>query len=235
MKAVDWLGLSETGSDRVPVLNPFPLALTWVMVSVAVPLLVNCIVCVLGEPTTTLPKLALEGVMFRPACTPLPVTGMTALAPCELVTVMLPETFSEALGLNEILIEVFPPAANVTGVEIPLTAKSVAFTVIWERVTLVVPLLVMVTFWERELPTFTPVMLRLAGFGVSVTEAAVPVPLKATALGELGALLARLTLPAKLPAVVGANKTVKVVLPPAATVAGVTNPLTLYPLPVTES
>ena len=88
-------------------------------------------------------------------------------------------------------------------------------------------MLVIVTFWELELPTFTPGKPKLDGLEVSVTEAAVPVPLKATVLGELGALLAMLTAPGKLPAVVGANKTLKVVAPPAARIAGVTNPLTL--------
>jgi hypothetical protein len=80
-----------------------------------------------------------------------------------------------------------------------------------------------------------PVKLKLVGLAESVTVAAAPVPLRATALGEFGALLVMLTLPAKLPAVVGANKTLNVAVPPAATVAGVVSPLTLKALPVTAN
>ena len=55
--------MREIGSGRVLVLNPLPVTLTCVIVSVPVPLFVNLIVCVLGEPTVTVPKLALDGVM----------------------------------------------------------------------------------------------------------------------------------------------------------------------------
>ena len=54
-----------------------------------------------------------------------------------------------------------------------------------------------------------PVKFKLVGFAERVTVAAVPVPLRATVSGELGALLVRFTLPLKLPAVVGAKVTVK--------------------------
>jgi len=141
--------------------------------------------------------------------------------------VMLPVIFSEADGLNATLIVAFCPAASVVGVVMPLTAKSLAFTVICETVKLVLPLLVTVTFFELELPAFTFVKLRLVGFEDRVTDAAVPVPLKDNTLGEFGALLAMLTVPLKVAAVVGANSTLNFTLPPAATVAGVTNPLTL--------
>lgn len=103
-------------------------------------------VCVLEEPTVTFEKLALEGVIVSAGCTALPDTERTALAPCELATVMLPVIFSEAVGLKDTLITAFRPAANVIGVEIPLTPKSLAFTVICEMVALVFPMLVTVTF-----------------------------------------------------------------------------------------
>jgi hypothetical protein len=99
-------------------------------------------------------------------------------------------------------------------------------------VALVFPLFVMVTFWELEAPTLIPVKLKLVVLAESETVAAVPVPLRATTLGELGALLVMLTPPVRLPAVVGANKTLKVAVLPAAIVAGVVSPLTLKALPV---
>lgn len=94
--------------------------------------------------------------------------------------------------------------------------------------------MVTVTLFELELPALTFVKLRLLGFEDNVTDAAVPVPLSASTLGELGALLAMLTVPLRLPAVVGANRTLNVAVPPAAMVAGVTSPLTLYALPFSE-
>jgi len=126
------------------------------------------------------------------------------------------------------------PAFNVTGVDIPETLKSFAFTETWESVTLVLPLLVTVTLLEVLVPAFTLAKLTLAGLAESVTAAATPVPASTTAFGEFGALLEMLTLPARLPAVVGAKSTLKVVLAPAAMVAGVFNPLTLYGAPFTE-
>ncbi len=88
-----------------------------------------------------------------------------------------------------------------------------------------------------ELLVPTPILPneRLVGLTERVTEAATPVPVKATALGELGALLEMLTLPDSAPAVVGANRTLKVALAPAAMVAGAFKPLTLYPAPLADT
>ena len=125
------------------------------------------------------------------------------------------------------LIAAFCPAANVNGAVMPLVLKSLAFTVTCESVTLVFPLLVIVTLLEVELPALTFVKLTLVGFDEIVTDAAVPVPLKDKIFGEFGALLVMLTVPVRLPAAVGANSTLNVAVPPAGTAAGVVNPLTL--------
>ncbi len=183
----------------------------------------------------TFPKLAVEGVTVRPGCTALPVTGMTALAPWLLAMVILPVMFSDALGLNDTVNAAFCPATNVAGVVMPVALKSFAFTVICEMVIALLPAFVMVMLLEVELPAFTPGKLMLLGLAVSVTVAAVPVPLKETTLGEVGALLITLIDPVSTPAVVGANSALKVAFPPAATATGVANPLTLYPLPATDS
>ena len=61
----------------------------------------------------------------------------------------------------------------------------------------------------------------------SVLVAATPVPLSATVAGEFGALLAILTVPDRLPAVVGANTALNVTLAPGATVLGTLSPLTV--------
>jgi len=134
--------------------------------------------------------------------------------------------------VNDTFMTTFCPALSVSGVEIPLSVKSFAFTVTCEMVRLVFPLFVIVTVLELELPTLIPVKLTLVGLAERVAEAATPVPLKATAFGELGALLEMTTLPDKLPAAVGANRALKVVLCPAAIVAGAFKPLMLKPEPL---
>jgi len=97
------------------------------------------------------------------------------------------------------------------------------------------PLLVMVTFLELEMPAFTLGKLKLAGLVESVTDAATPVPLRASELGEFGALLETVTVPARPPAIVGANRTLNVAVLPGGNVAGVASPLTLYAVPVTDN
>jgi len=116
----------------------------------------------------------------------------------------------------------------------PDTLKSLAFTEIVETVTLLLPLFVIVTFFELLLPALIFENDTLVGLAVSVTEAATPVPVKETAFGEFGALLVTVTLPVSTPAVVGANSAVNATVAPPAIVAGVFSPLTVYPAPFTE-
>ena len=47
------------------MLKPLPVTLTCVMESVPVPVLLNWMVCVLGDPTVVFPKLTLEGVIVN--------------------------------------------------------------------------------------------------------------------------------------------------------------------------
>lgn len=100
------------------------------MVNAAVPVLLNWIVCEAALPTETLPNAAFVGVMLRAACTPLPLIGITAFAPCVLVTVMFPVTDSALTGVNVTFRTAVFPAAMVVGVVIPLTCTSLPFTVI---------------------------------------------------------------------------------------------------------
>ena len=98
---------------------------------------------------------------------------------------------------------------------------------------LALPLLVSVTLFALALPVFTLPKLKFAGLAETVTDAATPVPLSATAAGVLDALLVMLTMPVKPPAAAGANCALKVVLFPAAIDDGVVRPVTLYPAPLT--
>ena len=65
MKVVACPGLRVMGRDNVPMVKPLPATLICVAVKVAVPLFINWNVCVASDPTVTLPKFALEGVMVR--------------------------------------------------------------------------------------------------------------------------------------------------------------------------
>ena len=152
---------------------------------------------------------------------------ITEVAPCALVTVMLPETFSAVVGPKTTFIVWLCPAPRVTGSEKPLVLMSVALTSTWEMVRLEFPLLVSVTLLALEFPAFTLPKLRLVGLADKVTEAATPVPLNDTVAGEFGTLLEMVTDPARLPAVVGAKTALNVALAPAANVFGVARPLTL--------
>jgi hypothetical protein len=114
----------------------------------------------------------------------------------------------------------------------PPTEKSFALTLICEMLRLVFPELAIVTLFELELPTLTEEKLKLVGVAVMVTVPATPEPLRATVVGEFGALLEIVTVPESVPDVVGANNTLNVALWPAASDAGVLSPLTLKLVPL---
>jgi len=225
----------DRGKFKPLVLKPEPVALACVIVSVALLGLPTWIVWELVAPTTTFPKLALDGVRLIPACVPVPLTEMTEFEPCVVVTVMFPLTFSAAAGLKITFIVCVWPGGSVTGRATPLSVTSFAPTVIWEIVRFEFPLFVSVTLLVLELPALTLPKLRLVGLADSVTLEATPVPLKEIVAGEPGALLFTVIVPDRLPAAVGANTALNVALAPAAKAAGVFRPLTLYPAPLTVS
>ena len=98
-------------------------------------------------------------------------------------------------------------------------------TVIDEICTLVLPVLVIVSFFVDEDPVFTFPKAKLAELKERVCVAATPVPLNATVAGDVAALLTMLTVPARFPAVGGANTTLNVAVAPTATVVEL-SPLT---------
>jgi hypothetical protein len=134
-----------SGRVNPVVLNALPVTLTCETVNAAVPVLLSRMVWESVVPIATLPKLKLAGVMLNAACTPVPVTGMTALAPCVLETVTFPLTLSVVVGLKLTVIDVVCEGVKVTGVVIPETLTSFALTVTWEIVTLVFPEFLMLT------------------------------------------------------------------------------------------
>ena len=84
--------------------------------------------------------------------------------------------------------------------------------------------------WEFVDPTAT--LPKFALEGVRLIAGAMPAPVTGTLKGELLALLVTVTLPDTLPAVVGANTTLRVADAAAFTVIGVVSPFPLNPVPV---
>ena len=94
--------------------------------------------------------------------------------------------------------------------------------------------MVIVTFCvAEEVPVVVfPKLNPVVGLIPRVRIAAILVPLRATEVGEVGALLTMEMLPETVPTVVGRKATVTVVCCPAFTLSGNENPLTLKPEPV---
>jgi hypothetical protein len=94
------------------------------------------------------------------------------------------------------------------------------------------PVFVIVTFCVAEdVPVVTLPKLKLAGLTLSVRVAAIPVPLRLTAVGEVGALLTIEMVPDAAPANVGRKASVIVVCCPAFKFKGKVKPLMLKPAP----
>ena len=146
-----------------------------------------------------------------------------------LVMETLPLMLPVAGGANCALKVVFCPAARVSGRDKPLMVNPVPEALAAEMVTLAVPELLNVMGCVPLLPTSTFPKLKLEGLGVSVP--CTPVPLKAIAAGDPGALLLMEMLPDALPVDAGKNCAVKEILEPALIVCGRVKPLRLKPVP----
>jgi hypothetical protein len=106
--------------------------------------------------------------------------------------------------------------------------------VIDDIATFELPVFVIVMFCAADLlPVLTVPKFKLVGFTDSTRLAVVPAPVNATLAGESGELLVIVNVPVALPAVVGANFTLKLLVAPAASVNGkVATPVRLNPVPV---
>ena len=221
-----------TGAVIPVVLKPTPVTVTEEIVTVALPLFVRLTVCELLVPVVTLPKAALVGVADNWGCVPVPlklidVGEFGALLTIEMLPLALPADVGANLALNVVL----SPAPNVRGVVIPVVLKPAPVAVTAEIVTVAVPPFVRVMVCELLVPVATLPNAALVGDAASC--ACVPVPLNAIVVGEFGASLTIEMLPLALPAEVGANLALNVVVSPAPNVRGVLNPLMLRPVPDT--
>jgi hypothetical protein len=113
----------------------------------------------------------------------------------------------------------------------PLTVYGAPGPVTCVIVTVELPVLVTDTFDEVDCPAATSPNVTLVGLELSIGVELVPKPPSEIIKDGFDALLVIWTLPEALPAIVGANTTVKEMFPPAFTVAGTFKPLRLNPAP----
>ena len=199
------------------------------------PVFFTVIVCEFVVPSTTVPKLTLDGVTLirgAGAAAPVPVRLSVVGDPAALlVRTTLPLTAVVPVGAKVTVKELVPPAAIFRGVVSPLIVKPVPLIVALEIDSVALPALVIVTVLGLLLPSVT--VPNATGEGLSEICGATPAPLKGRVFGELLALLVSVMLPDTFPVTVGANITVRIVEPPAFTVTGVVKPLSLNPAPLT--
>jgi hypothetical protein len=138
------------------------------------------------------------------------------------------------VGANFTVKVVLCPAVSVTGGVIPEMLYPVPAAATAEIVALVPPVFVTVSVWLEFCPTVMFVKVKLVGAGVR-TAAPTAVPLSGIAKLGFEAFEVTVTVPANVPADVGANITVKVVLCPGVSVTGGVIPEMLYPAPATAT
>jgi len=104
VKEVVCPGLRVAGTDKPVMLKPVPEVLAAEIVTLAVPELLNVMVCVPLLPTSTFPKLKLEGLGVSAPCTPVPLKAIVAGEFVALLaTLTLPVTLPAAVGAKATL------------------------------------------------------------------------------------------------------------------------------------
>jgi len=165
-------------------------------------------------------------------CAPLPPNAIDTV-PALLPIVMDHATLPVADGANVMLSAAVCPGVNVVLAPAPLTAKPAPFTSTLEIVTFVFPVLVSVAPSELLLPSSTLPKSRLLVLELNSAVDVIELPLVEIIRGEFGALLTSAIEPVPLPAELGVNTTLNVVLWPGAMLIGNARPDVPKPVPVT--
>lgn len=168
-----------------------------------------------------MPKVRLVGLAASdPGVAPVPESGMLRLGfdPFE-VMLMLPLTVPVAAGAKRAEKVAFCPAFRVNGSVSPLRLKPLPVAAAAEIVRLVPPELVSVPESDFEAPVATLPKLRLVGFATK-SPAVVPVPESGRLTLPCAPVVVNVTLPLKVPLLVGAKIMEAEVLFPARSVIG---------------
>ena len=128
----------------------------------AVPEFVIVKLCDFVWPSITLPKLKLAGLIVKPACTPVPLTGIVNVGVLPLfVTVKFPLAAPAAVGANVTDKVAVADGFTVAGAVTPVTAKPVPETETALICTAPVPVFVKVICCTELLPVPTLPKLKL--------------------------------------------------------------------------
>jgi len=164
VKEVVCPGLRVAGTDKPAMLKPAPEALAPEIVTLAVPELLSVMVCAPVLPTSTFPKLKLDGLGESAASMPLPASeAIVGELRALLVKETLPDMLPGAVGTNCALKALDCPGARENGKVNPLMLKPAPVTLPCVRLKLAVPELVKVTVWALAVPTATFPKLTLLG------------------------------------------------------------------------
>jgi hypothetical protein len=147
LKLTLWPEFKVVGRVNPLMLNPAPAAVAAEIFRLEPPEFVSVSEIVWLFPTTSVPKLTLEGLaVSAPSATALPLSGIISvgLEPSDEI-VSEPLGLPTALGLNFTLIEALCPGFRVTGRAKPLTEKPAPVVAADEIVTLEPPVLVSVS------------------------------------------------------------------------------------------
>lgn len=229
----DMVLLGVTVCAEKPVtLKPAPVTLSDETTRFTVPVFFTVIVCELFVPSTTLPKVTLEGVIDMAGSAPLPLSGIAVGEAGRFVeTEMLPETAPADAGAKTALKLMLLPGVSVSAVKLT-TLNPVPVTLSDETTKLALPVFLKVIACVEPVPSATVPKLTLEG--VTDMAGCVPVPVRAIAVGEFGRFVETKMLPETAPAVVGEKTALNVIVPLAVSVCA-TKPVTLKPVPVTLS
>lgn len=203
-------GPKVVGSAKPLRLKPAPEAAAAVIFKLEPPEFVSVSVTVWFPPTTTVPKLMVEGVADNaPSATPDPANAIDRFGfdPSE-ATAMLPDALPVAVGLNLTLKLALCPALSVAGSVSPLIENCAPVTFAAEIVRLLPPEFVSVSVTVCVTPTCTLPKFTLAGLAVS-PPSVTPLPVAEIVRGELEASELTLNEPVCDPVVVGENLALK--------------------------
>ena len=229
----DMVLLGVTVCAEKPVtLKPAPVALWDETTRFTVPVFLTVIVCESFVPSTTLPKLTLEGVIDIAGSAPVPVSGIAVGEPGRFVdTEMLPETAPGDVGAKTALKLMLLPGASVCAVKFT-TLNPVPVTLSDETTRFALPVFFKAIACVEPVPSVTVPKLTLGG--VTDIAGCVPVPVTAIAVGDPERFVETEMLPETAPGVVGEKTALNVMLLFGVSVCA-TKPVTLKPVPVTFS
>src|SRR5579862_964177 len=208
-------------AGQLLIWEKFPLTVTPVMTSAALPVLVSVTGCeALGLPIDWLGKVSVVGDSVTtgtafPAPDRSTVCVLLGMLPVLSVTVRMPERGPDADGVKVTLITQLPAGAR-TAPQVLVVEKS-PVTVILPTLRGAAPELLSVTVWALlVVPIGSTVNPRLATES-DACGVGFPLPDREIVCGLLVALSAKTTVPKRLPATVGVNVTLMVQLALGAT------------------